>query len=129
MFEQQQQQESATIKMGIAIALIILAVPLGIWVLTTVNGIINGPESPAIIQKIIPDTGDVVSVNTPAGRVEMPRQIFIVTAYTVLFLFLLIPTKIATVLLTAGISLLKPDMSKQLQKYVEAQTKQPPVKQ
>lgn len=114
MFEEQSQQTGSpgsTARTFIAIVLLALAIPLGIWVLTIVHATIRDTEKPALLQKIYPDEDKPVTINTPNGKIELPSQVFKGFSYMVLFMFLLIPTSIATALLKGGITLLKPDLT------------------
>jgi hypothetical protein len=132
MFEDQSQQSElpvATARIGIAIVLFALAVPLGIWVLTIVNGTINDTKSPVILQKINSSVDTPVYINTPAGKTELPPQLFTVLSYMVLVFFLMIPTTITMALLKGGISLLRPDLTYQLRRLIESVTKTTAPKQ
>jgi len=114
MFEEQTQQISSpgsTARTAIAIVLLVLAIPLGIWVLTIVSTTIKDTDRPAILQKVYPDEDKPVTINTPTGKIELPPQIFKGFSYMVLFMFLLIPTSIAMALLKGSITLLKPDLT------------------
>ena len=122
MFEEQSQQEtsSSTVRTGLAIIFIALAIPLGIWVLTIVNASINDTKTPAIVQKIVPETGISCDINTPAGRFELPKPMFAGLSYFILYLFLLIPTTIAIALIKGSVALLNPDLKRQLQQFTES---------
>jgi hypothetical protein len=123
MFEEQQQQETSsisTVRMGLAVIFLVLAIPLGVWVLTVVNASINDTKAPAILQKIAPDDVASCDINTPAGRFELPKPVFHGLSYFVLYLFLLIPTTIAIALLKGSVSLLNPDLPRQLYRLFES---------
>jgi hypothetical protein len=131
MFEEQTQWTNppgSTTRTAIAIVLLALAIPLGIWVLTIVNTTIKDKETPALLQKIYPEEDKPVTINTPNGKIELPAQFFKGFSYMVLFVFLLIPTTIATALLKGSITLLKPDLTtKMMRGLVESVVKiQPP---
>jgi len=111
MFEEQSNQQTATVRVTVAVVFLALAAALGIWVLTIVNATINDTKSPAILQKICPEEGKPVDINTPGGKFELPAQAFKGFSYMILFAFLLIPTSIAVALLKGCISLLKPDLT------------------
>jgi len=129
MFEEQTQPQITTVRIGLAIVLVALAIPLGIWVLTIVNGTITDTKSPAILQKINTSVGTPVYINTPAGKTELPPQLFTVLSYMVLCFFLFIPTTIAMALLKGSISLLRPDLTYQLRRLIESVTKTTAPKQ
>jgi hypothetical protein len=132
MFENQSQQSElpiSTARIVIAVVLIALAVPLGIWVLTIVNSSINDTKTPAILQKINSSVANPVYINTPAGRTELPPQLFTVLSYMVLVFFLMIPTSIAIALLKGGVSLLNPDPTRQLRRFIDSLRKSIPPKQ
>jgi hypothetical protein len=123
MFNEQPQQETSsisTVRIGLAIIFLALAVPLGIWVLGVVNESINDTKAPAILKKISPDDIASCDINTPAGRFELPKPVFTGLSYFILYLFLLIPTTIAIALLKGSVSLLNPDLTRQLQRLVES---------
>jgi hypothetical protein len=122
MFDEQPQQEtsSSTVRTGLAIIFIALAIPLGIWVLTIVNASINDTKTPAIVQKIVPETGISCDINTPAGRFELPKPVFNGLSYFILYLFLLIPTTIAITLIKGSVALLNPDLKRQLRQLTES---------
>jgi hypothetical protein len=123
MFEEQSQQTTSpitTVRIGVAIVFLALAIPLGIWVITSVNTTINGAEIPPIVQKIIPDDATPIDINTPAGKFELPKKAFTGFSYFVLYLFLWIPTSIALALVKGSVSLLSTDISKQLRQLVES---------
>lgn len=127
MFEEQSQQTGSpgsTARTLIAIVLLALAIPLGIWVLTIVSATIKDTDRPAILQKICPEDDKPVDINTPGGKIELPPQIFKGFSYMVLFMFLLIPTSIAMALLKGSITLLKPDLTtKMMRGLVESLVK------
>ncbi|MFH1371403.1 MAG: hypothetical protein ABII09_08995 [Planctomycetota bacterium] len=127
MLEDQSQQTSSSgssARIFIAIFLLALAIPLGIWVLTIVSATIKDTERPAILQKIFPEEDKPVTINTPNGKIELPAQVFRGFSYTILFMFLLIPTSIAMALLKGGITLLKPDLTmKMMRGLVESLVK------
>jgi hypothetical protein len=129
MFEEQTQPQVTTVRIGLAIVLIALAIPLGIWVLTIVNGTITDTKAPAILQKINSIVDTPVYINTPAGKTELPPQLFTVLSYMVLVFFLMIPTTIALALLKGSISLLRPDLTYQLRRLIESVTKTTTPKQ
>lgn len=123
MFEEQSQQTASpinTVRVGMAIVLLALAVPLGIWVINAVNTTINGAEIPPIVQKIIPDETTPVDINTPGGKIELPKKFFNAFSYFILYLFLLIPTSIAIALIKGSVALLSPDISRQMRQLVES---------
>jgi hypothetical protein len=123
MFEEQSQQEASsitTVRTGLAIVFIALAIPLGIWVLTIVNASINGTQTPAIVQKIVPATGISCDINTPAGRFELPKPMFTGMSYFILYLFLLIPTAIAIALIKGSVALLNPDLKRQFRQFTDS---------
>ena len=123
MFEEQPQQETSslsTVRIGLAIIFIALAIPLGIWVLTIVNASINNTNTPAIVQKIVPAAGVSCDINTPAGRFELPKPMFAGMSYFILYLFLLIPTTIAIALIKGSVALLNPDLKRQLRQLTES---------
>ena len=127
MFEEQTQQISpagSPARTAIAIVLLALAIPLGIWVLTIVSATIKDTDRPAILQKVYPDEDKPVVINTPTGKIELPAQVFKGFSYMILFMFLLIPTSIAMALLKGGITLLKPDLTtKMMRGLVESLVK------
>ncbi len=117
MFEEQSQQEVSslsTVRVVLAIILIALAIPLGIWVLTIVNGVINDTKTPAILQVVNPNGNKPVYIETPAGKTELPSQLFTVMSYMVLCFFLFIPTTITIALIKSSVALLNPDLKSQL---------------
>lgn len=123
MFEEQSQETTSpltTVRIGVAIVLLALAIPLGIWVINSVNTTINGAEIPPIVQKIVPDEAMPVDINTPSGKIELPKKFFNGFSYFILYLFLLIPTSIAIALIKGSVALLSPDLSKQLHQLVES---------
>jgi hypothetical protein len=123
MFEEQSQQTTSpitTVRIGVSLVLLALAVPLGIWVINSVNATINGEEIPPIVQKIIPDETTPVDINTPAGKIELPKKFFNGFSYFILYLFLLIPTTIAIALVKGSVALLSPDISRQMRQLVES---------
>jgi len=131
MFEEQPQQTNSTIstvRTGLAVIFFVLAIPLGIWVLSIVNTTINDAKSPVIVQKIIPEevTADI---NTPAGKFGLPKPVFTGLSYFILYLFLLIPTSIAIALLKGSVNLLNPDMTKQLRRLIASIAKSPTPRQ
>jgi hypothetical protein len=131
MFEEQSQQTTyptTTIRIGVAIILLAFAVPLGIWVLKTVNTTINDTEKPAILQKICPEDTKTFDINTPAGRFELPKPAFTALSYFILYLFLIIPTAITLVLLKSGVALLNPDLTRQLRRFIDSIRKAVPPK-
>jgi hypothetical protein len=122
MFEDQPQQEVSsitTVRIGLAILFIVLAIPLGIGVLTIVNDSIHDTNTPAIVGKIVPATGVSCDVNTPAGKFELPKPVFTGLSYFILYLFLLIPTTIAIALIKGSVALLSPDLKHQLRQLTE----------
>jgi hypothetical protein len=122
MFEEQPQQEVSslsTVRIGLAVIFIVLAIPLGIWVLTLVNASINDTNTPAIVQKIVPAAGVSCDINTPAGKFELPKPVFTGLSYFILYLFLLIPTTIAIALIKGSVALLSPDLKHQLRQLTE----------
>ena len=122
MFEDQSEQEVssiATARIGLAIIFVVLAIPLGVWVLTTVNASIHGTNTPAIVQKIVPATGISCDINTPAGKFELPKPLFAGMSYFILYLFLLIPTAIAIALIKGSVALLNPDLKRQIRQLTE----------
>ncbi len=123
MFEEQPQQEVSSIttaRIGLAIIFVVLAILLGIWVLTTVNASIHDTNTPAIVQKIVPATGVSCDINTPAGKFELPKPMFAGMSYFILYLFLLIPTAIAIALIKGSVALLNPDLKRQLHQLTES---------
>lgn len=123
MFEGQSEQEVSsitTVRIGLAIIFIVLAIPLGIWVLTTVNASIHDTNTPAIVQKIVPATGISCDMNTPAGKFELPKPMFAGMSYFILYLFLLIPTGITIALIKGSVALLNPDLKRQLHQLTES---------
>jgi hypothetical protein len=123
MFEEQSQQEPSSItgfRVVLAIIFIALAIPLGIWVLTIVNDTIHGTNTPAIVQKIVPVTGISCDVNTPTGKIELPKSLFAGMPYFILYLFLLIPTTIAIALIKGSVALLNPGLKSQLRQLTES---------
>jgi hypothetical protein len=111
MFEEQSNQQTATVRTTVGIIFLALAIALGVWVLTIVNTTIHDTKSPAILQKICSEEGKTIDINTPGGKIELPAQAFKGFSYMVLFAFLLIPTSIAVALLKGCVSLLKPDLT------------------
>jgi hypothetical protein len=123
MFEEQPQQEASsitTVRTGLAIIFIALAIPLGIWVLTIINASINNAKTPAIVQKIVPAMGISCDINTPAGRFELPKPMFTGMSYFILYLFLLIPTAIAIALIKGSVALLNPDLKRQFRQFTDS---------
>ncbi len=132
MFEEQSQQAASpitTVRIGVAIVLLAFAILLGIWVINSVNQTINGKEIPQIVQKIIPDETTPVDINTPAGKIELPKKFFNGFSYFILYLFLWIPASIALALVKGCVGLLSTDISKQLRQLVESIKKSVPTKQ
>ncbi len=103
----------------LAIIFIVLAIPLGIWVLTIVNDSIHGTNTPAIVEKIVPATGISCDINTPAGKFELPKPLFAGMSYFILYLFLLIPTAIAIALIKGSVALLNPGLKSQIRQLTE----------
>ena len=123
MFESQSEQEVSSVttaRIGLAMFFIVLAIPLGIWVLTIVNASIHDTNTPAIVQKIVPATGISCDINTPAGKFELPKPMFAGMSYFILYLFLLIPTAIAIALIKGSVALLNPDLKRQLRQLTES---------
>ena len=123
MFEGQSEQEASSVitaRIGLAIIFVVLAILLGIWVLTTVNESIHDTNTPAIVQKIVPATGISCDINTPAGKFELPTPMFAGMSYFILYLFLLIPTAIAIALIKGSVALLNPDLKRQLHQLTES---------
>jgi hypothetical protein len=123
MFEEQSEQAGSaihTVRIGIAIIFLALAVPLGIWVLTIVSESIYATKSPAILQKIVPDQNASAEITTPAGKFEMPKPLFNVLSYFILYLFLIIPMTFTIVLLKGSVSLLSPDLTRQFRRLIDA---------
>jgi hypothetical protein len=122
MFEDQPQQEPSSItglRVGLAIIFIALAIPLGIWVLNMVNDSIHGTNTPAIVEKMIPAEGFTCDINTPTGKINLPKPLLAGMPYFVLYLFLLIPTTIAIALIKGSVALLKPDLKRELYQLTE----------
>jgi hypothetical protein len=122
MFEGQSEQEASSItglRVGLAIIFIVLAIPLGVWVLTIVNDSIHGTNTPAIVEKIIPAMGISCDVNTPNGKIELPKQLFAGMPYFILYLFLLIPTTMAIALIKGSVALLNPGLKSQIRQLTE----------
>jgi hypothetical protein len=122
MFEEQPQQEASslsTVRIGLAILFIALAIPLGIWVLTIVNDTIHGTNTPAIVQKIVPATGISCDINTPTGKFELPKPMFNGMSYFVLYLFLLIPMGITIALIKGSVAMLNPSLKSQIRQLTE----------
>ena len=122
MFEEQSQQEPSSItgfRVVLAIIFIALAIPLGIWVLTMVNDSIHGTNTPAIVEKIVPAMGISCDVNTPNGKIELPKQLFAGMPYFILYLFLLIPTTMAIALIKGSVALLNPGLKSQIRQLTE----------
>jgi hypothetical protein len=123
MFEEQPQQEVSsvtTVRIGLAVIFIVLAIPLGLWVLSVVNTSIHDTNTPAIVQKIVPATGISCDINTPAGKFELPKPMFAGMSYFILYLFLLIPTAITIALIKGSVALLNPDLKRQLRQLTES---------
>ncbi|MGA2679058.1 MAG: hypothetical protein ABSF37_07135 [Sedimentisphaerales bacterium] len=123
MFEGQSEQEVSSVttaRIGLAIIFVVLAVLLGIWVLTIVNESIHDTNTPAIVQKIVPATGISCDMNTPAGKFELPKPMFAGMSYFILYLFLLIPTAITIALIKGSVALLNPDLKRQLHQLTES---------
>ncbi len=132
MFEEQSQQTTYptnSVRTGIAITFFVLAVPLGVWVLTTVKTTIDNTKTPAILQKICSEDTKSFVINTPNGRVELPPQVFKGFPYMILFMFLLIPTSIVIALLKGGVALLNPSMTRQLRQLINSLQKTVPPQQ
>jgi hypothetical protein len=129
MFEEQPQQQITTLRITMAIILFALAAPLGVWVLTTVNSIINDTKRPAILQQIYSEDAKSLDINTPTGKIEIPKSFFSAMPYFILYLYLIIPMTIAIALLKGGVSLLNPDLSRQLRHFVDSIRKTVPPKQ
>ncbi|MGD0552954.1 MAG: hypothetical protein ABSB25_09930 [Sedimentisphaerales bacterium] len=123
MLEGQSEQEVSsitTVRIGLAVIFIVLAIPLGLWVLTIVNTSIHDTNTPAIVQKIVPATGISCDINTPAGKFELPKPMFTGMSYFILYLFLLIPTAITIALIKGSAVLLNPDLKRQLRQLTES---------
>ena len=123
MFEDQSEQEVssiATVRIALAITFIVLAIFLGVWVLTIVNASIHDTNTPAIVQKIVPATGISCDINTPAGKFEMPKAMFAGMSYFILYLFLLIPTAITIALIKGSAAMLNPDLKRQLRQLTDS---------
>jgi hypothetical protein len=122
MYEDQPQQEPSSItglRMVLAIIFIALAIPLGIWVLSMVNDSIHGTNTPAIVEKMIPAEGFTCDINTPTGKINLPKPLFAGMPYFILYLFLLIPTSIAIALIKGSVALLKSDLKRELYQLTE----------
>jgi hypothetical protein len=122
MFEEQPQQETSslsTVRIGLAIIFIALAIPLGIWVLSMVNDSIHGKNTPAIVEKIVPATGIFFDMNTPTAKFELPKPFFTGLSYFVLYLFLLIPTTITIALIKGSAMMLNPSLKSQIRQLTE----------
>ena len=122
MFDGQSEQEAsslATVRIALAIIFILIAIPLGIWVLTMVNDSIHGTNTPAIVEKIVPAMGISCDVNTPNGKIELPKQLFAGMPYFILYLFLLIPTTITIALIKGSAALLNPGLKSQIRQLTE----------
>jgi hypothetical protein len=122
MFEGQSEQEASSItglRVGLAIIFIVLAIPLGVWVLTIVNDSIHGTNTPAIVEKIVPAVGISYDVNTPTGKLELPKPLFAGMPYFILYLFLLIPTTMAIALIKGSVALLNPGLKSQIRQLTE----------
>jgi len=122
MFEDQPQQESSslsTVRIVLAIIFLAIAVPLGVWVLTMVNDSIHGTNTPAIVEKIVPAMSISCDVNTPNGKIELPKQLFAGMPYFILYLFLLIPTTITIALIKGSVALLNPSLKSQIRQLTE----------
>ena len=114
MFDDHSQQtgpSGSSVRRFVAVALLALAVILGVWVFTIVSGTIKDTDSPAILQKVYPDEDKPLTINTPSGKIEFPAQFFKGLSYMILFLFLMIPTSIAIALLKGSVTLLKPELT------------------
>jgi hypothetical protein len=122
MFEEQPQQEPSSItgfRVVLAIIFIAMAIPLGVWVLAIVNDTIHGTNTPAIVEKIIPATGISYDINTPTGKLELPKPLFTGMPYFILYLFLLIPTTMAIALIKGSVALLNPSLKSQIRQLTE----------
>jgi hypothetical protein len=122
MFEEQPQQETSsltTIRMALAIIFIAMAIPLGIWVLMMVNDTIHGVNTPALVEKMIPATGVSCDINTPNGKLELPKQLFASMPYFILYLFLLIPTTMTIALIKGSAMMLNPSLKSQIRQLTE----------
>jgi hypothetical protein len=121
MFEEQPQQESSlsALRIGLAILFIALAIPLGLWVLSMVNDSIHGVNTPAIVEKMIPAEGFTCDINTPTGKINLPKPLFAGMPYFILYLFLLIPTTIAIALIKGSVALLNPSLKNQIRQLTE----------
>ena len=129
MYEEQSNPQTTTIRVTVAIVLIALAAALGVWLLTIVNATISDAKKPAMLQVICPEDTKSFDINTPAGRFEMPKPAFTGFAYFILYLFLIIPMSITLALLKGGISLLNPDLTKQLRQFIDTIRRTVPPKQ
>jgi hypothetical protein len=112
-----------------AIVLLALAIPLGVWVLAIVNDTIHDTKAPAILQKLCPDGAKQIDIDTPSGKVVLPPQLFPILSYMVLVFLLMIPTSIAMVLLKGSISLLRPDLTYQIRRLIDSIAKSAAPKQ
>jgi hypothetical protein len=121
MFEDQTQQESSlsAVRVALAILFIVIAIPVGLWVLSMVNDSIHGVNTPALVEKITPAAGFSCDVNTPNGKIELPKQLFTGMPYFILYLFLLIPTTIAIALIKGSVALLNPGAKNQIRQLTE----------
>jgi hypothetical protein len=132
MFEDQSEQEVSsmtTVRIAMAMIFIVLAIPLGLWVLSIVNTSIHDTNMPAIVEKIVPAMGISCDINTPAGKFELPKPMFAGMSYFILYLFLLIPTGIAIALIKGSVALLNPDLKRQLRQLTESIRKSTAPKQ
>ena len=135
MFGEQSQQTGpsvSSVRIFIGIVLLILAIILGIWVLTIVSATIKDKEAerPALVQKIYPNEDKPIDINTPTGKIELPGQFFRGLSYMILFVFLLIPTSIAVALLKGCVALLKPELTTgTIRKLIESVEKIKPQKE
>jgi hypothetical protein len=81
------------------------------------------------LQQISPGDAQSLDINTPTGKIEIPKSFFIAMPYFILYLYLIIPMTIVIALLKGGVSLLNPDLSKQLRNFVDSIRKTIPPKQ
>lgn len=99
--------------------LIVLGIAVAAWVVISVFLLVSRGEMPGLALAVVPDPGDVVTIDSPGGDITLPREVFTPIGFVLALIAYGIVSGVAATLIKGGTSLLQPDLGNVLRRLLD----------
>ena len=118
-FTQRDPEAQSPIRNFFGVCLIVLGVAVAAWLVISVLILISNGEMPGLVLAIVPDPGDVVTIDSPGGEITLPREVFTPIGFLLAIIAYGIVSGVAATLIKGGTSLLQPDLGNVLRRLLD----------